>query len=401
MNTHVVQFCSDDRSVVDATAQLVVSARNAGESVLVIAAAANLQELSSRVHGDLAAGADAEGALLTADAEEVLAQILVSGIPDPDRFNAVVGGLVAQVRGANPRRLRVVSELGAMLCGAGDARSVQVLEQCWGRLAQQQALQLHCLYPMRRLGAAWSPDAVEALCKVHSQVVPCGLSMKAAADPQSLRRTIAGLQQRVALLEAELATYRNAGEVAEKARQDMAVLAQAYSELERVANLDPLTGLYNRRVFLDRLEHALERAKRRRNSFALLLVDLDDFKSVNDRHGHEAGDRVLREVATRLSLCARGSDTVCRLGGDEFTVIMEDCSLSEATLVAQRIVEMVDKEMTIEGEWIQPSASVGVSVYPDHAADAAALIRSADQAMYRAKGHGKGRYEDSGSVPLQ
>ncbi len=401
MNAHVVQFCSDDRSVVDATAQLVVCSRNAGESVLVIAAAANLQELSSRVHGGLPAGADSEGALLTADAEEVLAQILVSGIPDPDRFDAVVGGLVAQVRGASPRRVRLVSELGAMLGGIGDAKSVQVLEQIWCGFAKQHALQLHCLYSMHRLGAAWSPDAVEALCRVHSLVVPCGLSIKAAADPHSLRRTIAGLQQRVALLEAELATYRNAGEVAEKARRDMAVLAQAYSELERVANLDPLTGLYNRRVFLDRLEHALERARRRRNSFALLLVDLDDFKSVNDRHGHEAGDRVLREVATRLSLCARGSDTVCRLGGDEFTVIMEDCSLTEATLVAQRIVEMVDKEIAIGGERVQPSASVGVSVYPDHAADAAALIRSADQAMYRAKGYGKGRYEDSGSVPLQ
>jgi diguanylate cyclase (GGDEF)-like protein len=153
---------------------------------------------------------------------------------------------------------------------------------------------------------------------------------------------------------------------------------------------DALTGLPNRALFGDRLEHALQRAERTGTIVAVLFLDLDRFKTVNDSLGHAAGDELLCAVAGRIGDCMRGADTAARLGGDEFAVLLEDLSSSdEAVRVAERIIELLRTPVVLAGREVFASASIGIATgtHPD-----GDLLRQADVAMYRAKAEGKGRY---------
>ena len=177
---------------------------------------------------------------------------------------------------------------------------------------------------------------------------------------------------------------------------DITELAAARKELELHANHDELTGLPNRRLFLDRLRHALERCARSTQGLALLFIDLDGLKGVNDRLGHGIGDALLKEVGLRLSRSARAVDTVCRLSGDEFTVVMETAgsgTLGEAGAVARRIIDALNEPFELSGHTIGMTASIGISICPADGTDADTLIRHADNALYRAKEWGKNRYE--------
>jgi diguanylate cyclase (GGDEF)-like protein/PAS domain S-box-containing protein len=163
-------------------------------------------------------------------------------------------------------------------------------------------------------------------------------------------------------------------------------------QLERRAFTDDLTGLANRALLVDRASHALARDRRRSaTTTALLLVDLDDFKSVNDGLGHTAGDELLREAAARIQACVRPSDTVARLGGDEFAVLLEDLrSLDEAAEAGRRLLEVLALPMGVGGDALAVGASVGVAPAGDRAT-VESLLRDADIAMYSAKAGGKGR----------
>ncbi len=183
---------------------------------------------------------------------------------------------------------------------------------------------------------------------------------------------------------------------------DITELAAARKQLEQHANHDALTGLPNRRLFMDRLTHALERCARSAQGLALLFIDLDNFKGVNDRLGHAFGDALLKEVGSRLSRSARTVDTVCRLSGDEFTVVMEDAGsacLREAGIVAARIIDALNKPFVLGTHTINVTASVGISLCPADATDADALIRHADNALYRAKALGKNTYQYFSAIP--
>ena len=159
--------------------------------------------------------------------------------------------------------------------------------------------------------------------------------------------------------------------------------------LEFQALHDALTGLPNRSLFADRLAHALTQAERHRTRAALLYVDLDGFKAVNDQFGHSVGDALLREIATRLVHCVRASDTVARLGGDEFCVILGDLeTIEQAVPVALKIIQTVGSLARLGEREVRVDSSVGLAVYPDHAEDADTLYRLSDQAMYRAKNAG-------------
>lgn len=164
--------------------------------------------------------------------------------------------------------------------------------------------------------------------------------------------------------------------------------------LEHQVLHDPLTGLANRTLFMDRLEQALARLDRRDKPIAVLFVDLDDFKLVNDSLGHEVGDRLLVEVAGRLRECVRPEDTVARLGGDEFVILLEGISdLGDARRVAERAVSSVEVPFCFEGHEVFVGTSIGIapaSEAPDEPED---LLRNADMALYRAKHRGKARYE--------
>jgi diguanylate cyclase (GGDEF)-like protein/PAS domain S-box-containing protein len=165
-------------------------------------------------------------------------------------------------------------------------------------------------------------------------------------------------------------------------------------QLAHQAFHDPLTGLANRALLLDRIDHALAtRGRDPKRHVALLYLDLDDFKTVNDALGHEAGDTLLRETAARLAAGLRPGDTAARLGGDEFAVLLEGLATHDmAYEVGARLLESLQTPFDANGEGISINASVGIAVGTGHE-DAAALLRNADLAMYRAKGGGKGRFE--------
>jgi diguanylate cyclase (GGDEF)-like protein len=167
-------------------------------------------------------------------------------------------------------------------------------------------------------------------------------------------------------------------------------VAQAEKELEYLASTDPLTGLPNRRAFYDELDRRLHRPSYVGTRLALVLVDLDDFKTVNDTLGHGAGDELLTRVATALRQAVRSTDVVSRIGGDEFAVLVEiNEDKSEGHLAAMRIARALARPFNLQRSSIVASASVGVSVFPDDAREVAALVSSADMALYAAKGRGK------------
>jgi diguanylate cyclase (GGDEF)-like protein/PAS domain S-box-containing protein len=165
-------------------------------------------------------------------------------------------------------------------------------------------------------------------------------------------------------------------------------------QLEHQAFHDPVTQLANRALLNERVRHALARTRREGNALAVIFLDLDDFKTINDSLGHAAGDRVLLEVAKRLATSIRVSDTAARFGGDEFAILLEDpTGPQEAAEVAERIIEELKRPLQIEGKEIGVQASLGISIVdPPSTLDADELIRNADAAMYIAKRDGKGSY---------
>ena len=159
------------------------------------------------------------------------------------------------------------------------------------------------------------------------------------------------------------------------------------------ANYDTLTALPNRQYFMDQLARRLAQAQREPRQFALLVVDLDHFKRINDTLGHEAGDDVLRQTAERLRQCVRETDTVTRLGGDEFTIVLPQIKTArDSESVAQHIIESMAPPFVVAGKEEFLNASIGIALYPADGITAEELLRNADTAMYRAKEGGRGRY---------
>lgn len=160
-----------------------------------------------------------------------------------------------------------------------------------------------------------------------------------------------------------------------------------------LAHFDQLTGLPNRTLLLDRLNQAILVSNRASRAVALLFIDLDGFKPVNDNYGHAIGDRLLKEVASRITSCLRECDTAARMGGDEFVVILPEADLDKAVLIAKRILKAVKIPYEFGKKTISTiTASIGIAEYPEHADNLDALITAADKAMYVAKHSGKDRY---------
>jgi diguanylate cyclase (GGDEF)-like protein len=165
------------------------------------------------------------------------------------------------------------------------------------------------------------------------------------------------------------------------------------SKLEAMAHYDKLTKLPNRAFFYAELEIDIKRAQRNDENLALLFIDLDGFKAVNDTHGHDAGDELLLQVAKRLLLAVRGEDVVGRVGGDEFVVLLSEVrTQKDAILVARKIVDSISKPFILQNATVNIGASIGIATFPEHAADADALVKCADSAMYVAKNNGKNNY---------
>ncbi|HEU5339145.1 MAG TPA: EAL domain-containing protein, partial [Sulfuricaulis sp.] len=174
--------------------------------------------------------------------------------------------------------------------------------------------------------------------------------------------------------------------------RDISERMQAQERLQYLAHHDSLTGLPNRAMFLERLDHALTRARWTSRPLAVLFLDLDRFKNINDTLGHDIGDSALRVAAQRLLDSVREGDTVARLGGDEFTVLLEDlASTDDVPVVAQKILESVSQPFEVEDREFVMTTSIGISLYPSDGDDSLNLLRNADTAMYRAKEMGRNK----------
>jgi diguanylate cyclase (GGDEF)-like protein/PAS domain S-box-containing protein len=176
--------------------------------------------------------------------------------------------------------------------------------------------------------------------------------------------------------------------------EDISERVETQAQMEKLAFYDPLTGLDNRRLFRDRLEQGLKRVRRNRKSMALLFLDLDQFKRINDTLGHDAGDELLCAVAQRLRSCVREEDIVSRLGGDEFTILLSDIGHAEAaSVVARKILLSLQTPITLGEQEITISCSIGITVAPEDSMNASVLMRNADLAMYRAKDQGRNNFQ--------
>jgi diguanylate cyclase (GGDEF)-like protein len=174
--------------------------------------------------------------------------------------------------------------------------------------------------------------------------------------------------------------------------QNLTELQQAQDTIKHMAYHDALTGLPNRHYFEDRLAQALREARQRNQRMAVLFLDLDRFKFINDTFGHTLGDHVLQQIAHRLETIIRKSDMVARVGGDEFTLLLPDASAEEAVGVAERVLQRVREPQEILGRQLHITASLGITVFPEDGQDAEALLRNADIAMYKAKEEGGDSY---------
>ncbi|EEG06906.1 sensor domain-containing protein [Pseudogulbenkiania ferrooxidans] len=174
---------------------------------------------------------------------------------------------------------------------------------------------------------------------------------------------------------------------------DISQLKDSQEQLERLAHYDPLTGLPNRHLALARLEHALERARRHAFPLAVMFIDLDRFKTINDSLGHQAGDELLVAIAQRLHQRLRQEDTLARLGGDEFLVVIEEAPVQQVASIAHALLKVVDQPFGFSGGGeAYVGASIGISLYPGDGRSASELIRNADAAMYLAKAQGSNAY---------
>ncbi len=204
----------------------------------------------------------------------------------------------------------------------------------------------------------------------YGEIFPCWQTISAVRDDQT-----GEIQHYVSLM------------------SDITAIKDSQERLEHLAHHDPLTNLPNRLLFNDRLEHAIERAHRENGGIGVMFIDLDNFKPINDGLGHAVGDRVLQLVAERMTSQVREDDTVARISGDEFALIMEDTKESQDVAhVAAKILSAFEAPLQVDTHELHVTTSIGISLYPEDGKDVTTLVKNADAAMYRAKKRGKNRY---------
>jgi len=242
-------------------------------------------------------------------------------------------------------------------------------------------------------------DRINTLRRERSQAHADSLEAKELLL-EATRENERELETHIAVRTAELnrANERLRAEAGER-EQLMEQLQKQEEHLRFMAQHDPLTGLPNRISMQQRLALALELAKRNRKKVAVMMVDLDEFKRVNDTRGHPAGDQALVQLAARLRTSVRGSDTVARYGGDEFVILAGELDRAEdASMVAEKVADMISVPVSIQGGPAHVSCSIGISVFPDDAEEAEALISLADKAMYASKALKGKRYAFYGAT---
>jgi len=253
-------------------------------------------------------------------------------------------------------------------------------EEILGKSIEQVYSKNNAKTPQELLKELWSKEEIsfEAyLVKKNNQEIICDISLSLLRDDENNIIGAIGYSQ----------------DITDKKIVQMQLQEQR-DKLDYLAHHDVLTNLPNRVLFYDRLEQAIVYANRNDKLFALLFLDLDQFKQINDSLGHDAGDIVLQEVAKRLSSTLRKEDTLSRLGGDEFTIILKDIKDSDdVALVCQKIIDVIKEPIVIENNALHISSSIGISIYKKDSTDAKELIKFADTAMYKAKEEGRDNFQ--------
>jgi diguanylate cyclase (GGDEF)-like protein/PAS domain S-box-containing protein len=261
-------------------------------------------------------------------------------------------------------------EVNDALCRLLGYRRDELMQMTWDQLTHVDDLAADALQIKRVLTGELNEYALDKRFMRKD-----GSIVYAHAAARAVRRVDGRLDYFVLLVE----------DITEKKKAEEAVWQQA--------NYDGLTGLPNRRLFHDRLAQEMKKVRRAEEGLALLFIDLDHFKEVNDMLGHDAGDLLLAEAACRISACVRDTDTVARLGGDEFAVVLPNLTeVSPAEQVAQAIVQSLVLPFALGGESVYVSASIGITLYPNDAGNIETLLKNADQAMYAAKNRGRNRF---------
>ena len=384
-DSHRVQFYESDAFLAQSVFDFVEAARRAGDGVVVILTREHLSALRALLQASPQSMRwDGEDDCVFLDVHESLASFMNAGMPDEQRFAEVSGALLNWISRGGTRHVSAYGEMAAVLYADGKPEAAACVEQLWDRLKPQFCFSMVCSYPMTVFSETGHCKAFQRICAAHTHVNPME-SLGGISEPDALHRTVASLQQRTAVLESQLRRWQASERELAVQAESIARLTATAAHLEHIASHDALTGLANRRIFVDRLTHGMERAARTGKPLALIFIDLDGFKAINDRCGHLAGDQLLQQIAARLTSCARAADTVCRWGGDEFTIITEDTDSAQARALMHRIALALDEPYLLGDTAIRVSASIGLSQFPEDAEDAQTLLDNADMAMYRAK----------------
>lgn len=253
------------------------------------------------------------------------------------------------------------------------------------------------VHPSPDQNDAAASDAARELAQVQGKIEQARAVLVRLLQDVVVAESRLNVSQAAQLLEANEALVV----AALHAQTEADTAAQALDEVSRATGIDPLTQLPTRALLLDRLAHALAGARRHGTRLALLFLDIDNFKQINDIHGHAIGDGVLELVARRLVASVREADTVSRHGGDEFLILLGEVSRpSDATLIAEKVISAIAAPSHVGEHLLRLSVSIGISVYPDDGDEAGTLIARADAAMYRAKRHGSGCFALHGQDPV-
>lgn len=386
MGAHTVQFYEDDIFLIKGLSDFIGFALSGGDRAIAIATGNHLALLEQRLaaRGLLDTEGNAtSGRYTRLDCDQALPLATNDDQLNEERFHDIVGNLILDAKQDHDGDLFVFGEMTALMrarsrcpLSAPDIMNDATvnIERYFNTLLAHLDFTLLCAYPLSAFPSAHDTDTFHEVCALHSEVLPAE-SYDLNIQRATLQRTIAGLQQRANALSHEV--------------HDRQLVEQALREV----NVDRLTGLPNRNVFQDRLELDIKKAQRSRLPLALLFIDLDHFKEINDTRGHEAGDLLLKAVSQRLRGHVRQSDTVARLGGDEFTITLAELhDIALVTDIAQKLCNDLARPFMVAETAVYISASIGITIYPRDAASAGELLRNADQAMYRSKERGRNRF---------
>ncbi|HJV69015.1 diguanylate cyclase domain-containing protein [Ideonella sp.] len=382
--------------------------------------AAPVHDVDGRARGVVVINVDLNGlfAQLAADLPPGLQLYLTNSAgdflihPDPAQAFAFDRGQVARLQDAFPAAQAMTREgpgrqdelVTTASLGAQGAVVAAFMRQPLGELQREDEFILGLAQPLsvvlkdsEQLGAASARIVVafSALAVLLAALLARAMTRPLNQIVDAVRRFAEGApggrlpsarQDEIGLLARSIEAMQS------QIRAQFATLEQKQGELDRLASHDSLTGLHNRRFFLDRLDHALAHAKRTDGQLALLFIDLDNFKAINDELGHAAGDHVLRTLAQRLKHVVREVDTVARIGGDEFIILLDEIDgIEGVSIVAHKVLDVLSQPVRRGETDLVLGASIGASLYPENGEGAIELIAAADQAMYRAKSGGRMR----------